>query len=124
MAAPVTQLLGSSVQAAHEVASEGLCGSLLTKEPGVDEAGWDAPQEGRSPEDPVVVPNARHERWPEGACRVDAHAADGPLQPHQQRHNQADRQRAEPAPAPADTSSSLRGMPHHRMVMAVASDRL
>ena len=61
-------------------------GALLVEELVVDEGGRNASQEGRGPEDPVVVPDAGHERRPESARWVDAHAADGPLQPHQQRH--------------------------------------
>ena len=62
-------------------------GALFVEEPRVDEPRWDAAHKGGRPEDPVVVPDASHKRRAERARGVDAHAADGTLQPHQQRHN-------------------------------------
>lgn len=69
----------------------------------VHEPRGDPSQEGRCPEDPVVVPDASYERRAEGARGVDAHAAHAALQPHQQRYNESHRQRPKPAPPPAST---------------------
>lgn len=74
--------------------------SLCSEELGVDEAGRNAAEERGRPEDPVVVPYAGDKCRAKCARRVDAHAAHGPLNPHQQRRYQSHCYGAQPAPTP------------------------
>ena len=60
--------------------------------------GCESPHKGRSPPDPVLLPEAGDHCRPESAGRVDAHRGDGTQEPHEQCDDQGDGQGLQVAP--------------------------